>query len=99
MPFWRAADGSIWECEGSFARYVDSLAPYFDEVLLAAPSFDTPQSGGSRLRSSNVRLLPLPHFPGPRQFYPALATIYPRLREWVAACDVLNFRVPTPGAV
>ena len=34
MPFWKGADGSLWEGEGSFARYVDSLAPYFDEVSL-----------------------------------------------------------------
>jgi glycosyltransferase involved in cell wall biosynthesis len=98
MPFWQAADGSLWEAEGSFARYVDSLAPYFDEVLLAVPAFDGPQPGGSRLRSSNVRLAPLPYFPGPRQFYPALPAIHPRLRKWVESCDVLNFRVPTPAA-
>jgi glycosyltransferase involved in cell wall biosynthesis len=67
-------------------------------VLLAAPAFDAPQASGSRVRASNVRLWPLPYFPGPRQFYPALPAIYPRLREWVGACDVLNFRVPTPAA-
>jgi len=27
MPFWQTADGALWEAEGSFARYVDSLAP------------------------------------------------------------------------
>lgn len=97
MPFWQAADGTIWEGEGSFARYVDSLAPYFDEVLLAVPTFDAPPPAGSRVRASNVRLSPLPYFPGPRQFYPALPAIYPRLRQWVDACDVLNFRVPTPA--
>ena len=37
MPFWRAADGSLREVEGSFARYVDSLAPYFDEISLCVP--------------------------------------------------------------
>ena len=36
MPFWHAADGTLREAEGSFARYVDSLAPYFDEVSLAS---------------------------------------------------------------
>ena len=62
-----------------------------------ARSRDTPQTAGSRVRASNVRLSPLPDFPGPRQFYPALPAIYPRLRQWVDACDVLNFRVPTPA--
>ena len=37
MPFWRAADGTLREVEGSFARYVDSLAPYFDEISLCVP--------------------------------------------------------------
>ena len=65
MPFWQAADGSLWEAEGSFARYVDSLAPYFDEVVLSVPVFDRPQAAGSRVRAANVRLAPLPYFPGP----------------------------------
>ena len=34
MPCWQTPDGALWEAEGSFARYVDSLAPYFDQVLL-----------------------------------------------------------------
>ena len=37
MPFWREADGTLREIEGSFARYVDSLAPYFDEISLCVP--------------------------------------------------------------
>ena len=99
MPFWQAADGSLWEAEGSFARYVDSLAPYFDEILLSVPVFDTPQASGSRVRAANVRLSPLPYFPGPRQFYPMLPSIYRRLRAWVAQCDVVHLRVPTPAAI
>ena len=54
MPFWQAVDGSLWEVEGSFARYVDSLAPYFDEVSLCVPVFATPQAGGTRLHAANV---------------------------------------------
>lgn len=99
MPFWRAADGSLWESEGSFARYVDSLAPYFDEIVLSVPVFDGPQASGSRLRASNVRLEPLPYFPGPRQFYPMLPRIRRRLKAWVAQCDVIHLRVPTPAAI
>jgi glycosyltransferase involved in cell wall biosynthesis len=99
MPFWRAGDGSLWEGEGSFARYVDSLAPYFDEVILAVPTYDAPQPGGSRVRATNVRLSPLPFFPGPRQFYPLLPSIYPRLRRWVDECDLINLRVPTPAGI
>jgi len=98
MPFWQAADGSLWEAEGSFARYVDSLAPYFDEVVLSVPVFDRPQAAGSRVRAGNVRLAPLPYFPGPRQFYPMLPRVYRRLKSWVEQCDVIHLRVPTPAA-
>lgn len=99
MPFWRAADGSLWEAEGSFGRYVDSLAPYFDEIVLSVPVFDVPPPAGSRLRAANVRLAPLPYFPGPRQFYPMLPWIYRRLASWVAECDVIHLRVPSPAAI
>jgi len=99
MPFWQAADGALWEAEGSFARYVDSLAPYFDEVVLSVPVFDTPPASGSRLRARNVRLAPLPYFPGPRQFYPRLPAMLARLRRWVDQCDVVHLRVPTPAGI
>ena len=99
MPCWQAEDGSLWEAEGSFARYVDSLAPYFDEVVLAVPVFTTPPSDGSRIRAQNVRLAPLPYFPGPRQFYPALPSIHPRLRKWVRECDLVHLRLPTPAGM
>lgn len=99
MPFWQAADGSLWEEEGSFARYVDSLAPYFDEIVLCVPVRDHAQREGSRLRATNVTLAPLPYFAGPRQFYPQLLTAWFRLRAWVDRCDVINLRVPSPAAI
>ena len=99
MPCWQAADGSVWEAEGSFGRYVDSLAPYFDEIVLSVPVFATPPASGSRLRAANVRLAPLPYFPGPRQFYPMLPAMQRRLREFVRQCDVIHLRVPTPAAI
>ena len=99
MPFWQTADGTLWEAEGSFARYVDSLAPYFDRVVLAVPVFDTPPASGSRVHAKNVTLAPLPYFPGPRQFYPQLRSVLPRLRAWVEQCDVIHLRVPSPAAI
>jgi glycosyltransferase involved in cell wall biosynthesis len=98
MPFWQTADGALWETEGSFARYVDSLSPYFREIVLAVPVFDAPPQTGTRLRSDNVRLAKLPYFPGPKQFYPQLFRIYGRLRRFVRECDVIHLRVPTPAA-
>ena len=99
MPFWQTADGTLWEAEGSFARYVDSIAPYFDRVILSVPVFDTPPASGSRVRATNVTLAPLPYFPGPRQFYPQLLSMRSRLREWVDQCDLIHLRVPSPAAI
>jgi glycosyltransferase involved in cell wall biosynthesis len=67
--------------------------------VLSVPVFDRPQPAGSRVRATNVRLAPLPYFPGPRQFYPMLPRVYGRLRSWVAQCDVIHLRVPTPAAI
>jgi glycosyltransferase involved in cell wall biosynthesis len=97
MPFWRAADGSLWESEGSFARYVDSLAPYFDEVSLCVPVRREPAAEGTRIRSKNVRLIDFPYFDGPRQFLPQLGPARRALRRWMRTIDVLNCRVPTPA--
>ena len=100
MPFWQTSDGSLWEIEGSFARYVDSLAPYADEISLCVPVRPTGSATveGTRVRAPNVRLAPLPYFDGPRQFYPQLAAVRRVLRGWVPTLDVMNCRVPTPAA-
>jgi glycosyltransferase involved in cell wall biosynthesis len=99
MPFWRAADGTVREVEGSFARYVDSLAPYFDEISLCVPVLAQPRGEGSPIRSANVTLAPLPFFDGPVQFYPQLPGLIPQLARWVRTIDLLHCRVPTPAAV
>ena len=99
MPFWQTADGAWWEGEGSFARYVDSLAPYFDQIVLMVPVYEVPPSRGTRLRAANVRIAALPYFAGPRQFYPRVAAIYRRLQESVAQCDVIHLRIPSPAAI
>ena len=51
MAFWREADGTLREVEGSFARYVDSLAPYFDEISLCVPVLRAPRWTRSFLMS------------------------------------------------
>ena len=98
IPFWRTADGALAEAEGSFARYVDSLAPYFDEVLICAPEQPAPGPSGTRVRSRNVRLAALSYFEGPRQFYPQLPSIVRQLSRWLRQADVVHCRVPTPAA-
>jgi glycosyltransferase involved in cell wall biosynthesis len=98
MPFWRDADGSLREIEGSFARYVDSLAPYFDEISLAVPVLDGPAGEGTAVRATNVTLAPLPAFDGPTRFYPRLPLVLPRLLAWGYRIDLLHCRVPTPAA-
>jgi len=99
MPFWRAPDGTLCELEGSFARYVDSLAPYFDEISLCVPVLGQPSGEGTAIRSRNVTLAPLPAFDGPVQFYPRLASVLPRLLRWGRRIDLLHCRVPSPAAV
>jgi len=99
MPFWHAPDGALFEIEGSFARYVDSLAPCFDEVSICAPSMQPPPAGGTRVRSQNVRLDALAPFEGPRQFYPRLASYSAAISRWASSLDVLHCRVPTPAAL
>jgi glycosyltransferase involved in cell wall biosynthesis len=99
MPFWRAADGTLREVEGSFARYVDSLAPYFDEISLCVPLLDAPRGEGTPIRSTNVTLAPLPNFEGPVHFYPKIFGVWGMLSRWVKTIDVLHCRVPTPAAI
>ena len=99
MPFWRAADGTLREVEGSFARYVDSLAPYFDEISLCVPVLAEARGEGTPIRASNVTLAALPPFEGPVHFYPKLLGLLPRLWRWVRGIDVLHCRIPSPAAI
>ena len=99
MPFWRAADGTLREVEGSFARYVDSLAPYFDEISLCVPVLSEPRGDGTPIRASNVTLAALPVFDGPVHFYPKLLGILPRVWRWIRTIDVLHCRIPSPAAI
>ena len=99
MPFWRDGDGHLREVEGSFARYVDSLAPYFDEIVLCVPVLDQARGEGTVVRSSNVTLAPLVNFDGPMHFYPRLPRLLPRIFRFARSVDVLHCRVPTPAAI
>jgi glycosyltransferase involved in cell wall biosynthesis len=99
MPFWRGRDGMLREIEGSFARYVDSLAPYFDEIVLCVPVLPVARGEGTAVRSRNVTLAPLTDFDGPLHFYPRVPRLLPRLFRFARRVDVLHCRVPTPAAI
>src|SRR3981081_2003476 len=99
MPFWREADGTLREVEGSFARYVDSLAPYFDEIVLCVPVLGAARGEGTVGRSRHVTLGPLRRVDRPMHFYPRLPRLLPRLFRFARGVDVLHCRVPTPAAI
>ena len=98
MPFWRDDAGKLRDVEGSFARYVDSLAPYFDEVIVCAPFRVEVKREGTPIRAAKVTMAPLPYFAGPAQFYPRLPIMLPPLVRFVRRIDLLHCRLPTPAA-
>src|SRR5439155_17507733 len=79
-------------------RYVDALAPYFDEIVLCVPVRREASGEGTAITSGNVRLAPLPQFDGPIQFYPRLPVMLARIAPFVRDIDLLHCRVPTPAA-
>jgi glycosyltransferase involved in cell wall biosynthesis len=104
-PFWRAPDGSLWEREGAFSRYVESIAPHFERILLAVPETSpptlTPQlptpASGHRLDAPNVELAALPFFDGLPRFFSVLPGALAALWRAVGQADLVNLRLPTPA--
>ena len=96
-PFYRDASGGLWEAEGSFSRYVESLAQFVDEVVLVVPERTEPFPGEAyRLRAVNARLCPLPFWDRLPLFYRALPTALRRVWRELPRCDLVNIRIPTP---
>ena len=96
-PFYRDADGALWEAEGSFSRYVESLARFVDEVHLVVPERREPFPGEAyRLRAENVVLCPLPFYDRLPAFYRALPGALRQLWRTLPGCDLVNLRIPTP---
>ena len=98
MPFWRAADGTLREVEGSFARYVDSLAPYFDEISLCVPVLRAAARRGHadsraerHARAAAALRRPGAVLSAAADDAAALVALGPR------GSIVLHCRVPTPG--
>jgi glycosyltransferase involved in cell wall biosynthesis len=97
MPFWHGPGGELREAEGSFARYVDSLAPYFDRIVLCVPFRTEPSDAGTAIAAPNVAVAPLPPFDGPAQFYPRLPLMLTTIGRFVRGVDLLHCRIPTPA--
>ena len=96
-PFYRDPDGTLWEAEGAFSRYVESLARFVDEVDLIVPERREPfPSDAYRLRAENVVLQPLPFYDRLPAFYRALPGALVQLWRTLPACDLVSLRIPTP---
>ena len=96
-PYYRDPDGGLWEAEGSFSRYVESLARFVDEVVLVVPARTEPFPGQAyRLHAANVRMSPLPFWDRLTLFYRALPSALVRLWRELPHWDLVNVRVPTP---
>ena len=96
-PFYRDPEGGLWEAEGSFSRYVESLARFVDEVQLIVPERPRPFTGEAyRLRSENVVLRPVPFFERLPNFYRALPKALFQVWNTLPGCDLVSLRIPTP---
>ncbi|MCC6173784.1 MAG: glycosyltransferase [Chloroflexi bacterium] len=99
-PYYRDPDGGLWEAEGSFSRYVESMARFVDEVVLICPHRPAPFGGDAyRLRAENVVLAPLPFYDRLPLFYRALPRALAVLWRTLPTCDLVNLRIPTPLGV
>jgi glycosyltransferase involved in cell wall biosynthesis len=99
-PFYRDPEGGLWEAEGSFSRYVESLARFVDEIDLIVPERKQQFEGEAyRLRASNVVLQPLPFYDRLPAFYRALPGALVQLWRTLPRCDLVNLRIPTPLGV
>jgi glycosyltransferase involved in cell wall biosynthesis len=99
-PYYRDESGRLWEAEGSFGRYVESLARRVDEVVLCVPRRIAPFGDEAyRLRAENVTICPLPYFESLPAFYAGLPTMLARLWKGLPSWDLVNVRVPTPLGV
>jgi glycosyltransferase involved in cell wall biosynthesis len=95
-PFYRDPDGGLWEAEGSFSRYVESMARFVDEVYLIVPERRAAFPGEAyRLHAENVVLRPLPFYDRLPAFYLALPRAIGQLWQSLPACDLVNIRIPT----
>src|SRR3954451_22996247 len=95
-PYYQDADGGLWEAEGSFSRYVESMARFVDEVYLIVPERRQPFAGEAyRLRAENVVLRPLPFYDRLTLFYRWMRVSLAQLWRSLPACDLVNLRIPT----
>src|SRR6266568_8327050 len=95
-PFWRGPDGSLWEREGALSRYLESLSPHFERIMLAAPETQ-PAEDGHRLAADNIGFVPLPFYDSLSRFFLALPAVLIPLWTGIGQSDLVNIRMPTPA--
>jgi glycosyltransferase involved in cell wall biosynthesis len=99
-PYYRDPEGGLWEAEGSFSRFVESLARFVDEVHLVVPERTQPFPGEAyRLRAENVVLRPLPFYDRLPLFYTVLPKALGQLWHTLPSADLVCLRIPTPLGV
>ncbi len=93
-PFW-VEKGIVVTSHAAVGRYVDSLAPYFSEIVLVVPGMGKGDSIQYSLESSNIRLSPLPHYHNIQSFWFHFPVYCLKMLRSAASWDILNVRIPT----
>lgn len=66
---------------GSFTIQMDSLGPYFDEVILCTPTVVDHEFNGISVTSNNISFSPLPNFSGRTGFILSLPRIIKQINS------------------
>ncbi|MBC8451435.1 MAG: glycosyltransferase family 4 protein [Planctomycetes bacterium] len=82
--------------EGGFVPFVDSLAPYFERVEVAAPLVERLQlsSGLQSFQSPNVSFRALPDLKGLARSWWRSRAALEKIRSWSTDWDLVNLRAP-----
>lgn len=89
-------DVGAWVNRGGFVPFVDSLAPYFARVEVAAPvvaGLSVPK-GAKTFRSPNVVFRPLPNLQGLARCWTRGSKALRQLDQWSSEWDLVNLRAP-----
>ena len=98
-PFFATPEGPA--CRGGFARFVEAMAPHWDEVKVCVPIRRARRGeDGERPTAPNLRWVPLPFYEGgtpgvtKARFLMAYPRIRSRLVQSLRDVDVVHPRIP-----